>query len=380
MRTESAGCATLSGHPPAPRARAWLRAIGLALAIAPIAVAAAGFMPLDLPGSQAAALSADGCVVAGNLLGGDGGGFRWSPAAGAERLPAAVVVHGLSPSGRYVAGAILDDLQRQLASYWDEAGVAHRLGSMPGIESLGVVSQAQAITDEPRVVGSARRSGGGSVAFEWTARHGMRALPGSDTAASTRAVGLRDRDRRVIGWVQGDGTASALTWRDGVAEPLRSTLDGAGVAAELTGASVQAHTVFGLITQGGSSAAAAFRWRDGRTLEPLVTPPEPTARFHAASADGRVLVGGSERGGRREPWWWTAEDGFVALPDLLVRHGIGLPDGWELLALTAVSDDGTRLAGWGRHAGRLDSFVVDLGGAGHAACAARGPAAALRAP
>ncbi|WP_067648808.1 hypothetical protein [Dokdonella koreensis] len=356
------------------------RLLVLALLAGPLPAAAAGFVSLDLPGSQAVAISADGCIVAGNLLGDAGGGFRWSAAGGAERLAGAVSVQGLSASGAYVAGAVLDGLQRQFASYWDAAGMAHPLDSMPGIESLGVVSQAQAINDEPRIVGNARRPGGGSIAFEWTPRHGMRSLPGLAAGASGRAVGVSRDGNRIVGWEQRAGQTTGIVWRNGQALPLPIA---SGAPAELSGASRDAALLFGLRPIDGAAAAAAYRWRDAATLELLATTPEPAAaaRFHAGSDDGRVLAGGSDRGGRRAPWVWIAGEGFVALPDLLARYRVAVPPGWQLLALTAVSGNGERLAGWGKRDGQLDSFVVDLTAGGPAgACTLPAVARTVQAP
>src|SRR5690606_39619579 len=111
------------------------------------------------PGSQLVALSRDGCVAAGSLVGGEAGGFRWLEQGGIEPLRNAATVRGLSASGRYVAGSLLDEQARQVAAYWDAGGRPHRLGTLAGSVSIGQVSEAFGITDEPRIVGSARRAG-----------------------------------------------------------------------------------------------------------------------------------------------------------------------------------------------------------------------------
>ncbi len=338
-----------------------MRVLVLALAsiVLPPCATAASFVSLDLPGSQAVAVSRDGCVVAGNLLGDDSGGFRWSATRGPQRLDGAVAVHGLSPSGDYVAGAVLDDLQRQVASYWDASGAVHALAPMPDIETIGVISQAYAVTDEPRVVGSARRPAHGSIAFEWTQAGGMRALPLLRGEASSRAVGISRDGRRIVGWERSNALTRGVLWQDGRAAPLDAT-HADDVPGEVLGASRSGAVLVGVLNPTLVDAGAAYRWREAAGFEVLPQPDDASLRFYASSDDGRVLVGGSGQGDRREAWLWFEASGAMPLAALLEQHAIAMPPHWTPMQLTAVSDDGRRLTGWGKHDGVLDSFVIDL--------------------
>lgn len=338
-----------------------MRRLVLALAsiVSPPCATATAFVSLDLPGSQVVAVSRDGCVVAGSLLGASSGGFRWSAARGTQRLQGAIAVQGLSPSGRYVAGAVLDEMQRQVASYWDADGAVHTLAPMPDIETIGVISQAHAVTDEPRIVGSARRPSRGSVAFEWTHADGMRALPLLHGDGSSRAVGISHDGRRIVGWEREAGVTRGVMWQDGRAMPLDAAL-GDAVPGEVLGANRSGDVLVGVLNASMLDIGAAYRWHATAGMQVLPQPPEMSLRFYASSADGRVLVGGSGHGDRREAWLWLEASGIVSLQALLQTHGIAIPQHWTPMMLTAVSDDGRRLAGWGKHGGVLDSFVIDL--------------------
>lgn len=334
----------------------FLRLLSLA-ALSSSAAQAVTFFPLDVPGSQLAALSADGCVAAGGVSGDKPAGFRWSAAHGAEPLDAAITVSALSPRGDHAAGSSFDSMQREVASYWDAAGKPHRLEAMPGLATFGVISQAHAITDGPHVVGSARRNGGDRIAFEWTPAGGMRVLA-ERGRGEARAIAISADGHLVAGWEgEGEGEGEGervrpLHWRDGRLLPTREAERGA-----ILGASRDAALLLGWSVEPASVAI-----HRETTIRRLST--QSRLRPRAGSDDGKLLVGDSGSGDERSAWIWSEAEGFAPLRDWLARHGSPLPPNWHPLALTAVSADGKRLGGWGRRDDdRLDSFVVDLGGA-----------------
>lgn len=317
---------------------------------------AVSFSALDLPGSQLAALSADGCVAAGSVFGDKPAGFRWSAAHGAAPLEAAITVSALSPRGDHAAGSTFDSMQREVASYWDAAGKPHRLETMPGLATLGVISQAHAIADGPHIVGSAREGSGARIAFEWTPAGGMRALA-AHGRGEARAIAISGDGRLIAGWESEgeDERVQPLRWRDGRLLPTSAAERGA-----ILGASRDATLLLGWSGERGGLAihreTKIQRLDTGAGLRP-----------RASSDDGKLLVGDSGSGNERTAWIWSEAEGFVSLRDWLARHGSPLPPNWHPLVLTAVSADGKRLGGWGRRDDdRLDSFVVDLGGS---ACA-----------
>lgn len=341
--------------------------VGLLL---PIAAARAAFVPLDLPGSQLIALSRDGCVAAGSLIGGEAGGFRWSAQGGVERLRNAATVRGLSASGRYVAGSLLDEQARQIAAYWDASGRPHRLGTLAGSVAIGQISEAFGITDEPRIVGSARRAAEGHMAFVWSAAAGMRELPSPPDDVSARALGIGEAGR-IYGWVQTADGLRGVAWSG---EHVRLLADADGMpVGEVLGADRRGELLLG-VSERGDGAQATYRWSaaGGVRALPVGAAPAPLHLF-AGSDDGRVLVGGRGTGAGREAVLWIEGRSVVTLAQLLAERAIELPPRWRPSVLTAVSGDGRRLAGWGTIDGRLDSFVIDLAAPDAAtSCTARG--------
>lgn len=331
--------------------------LGSLAALLPIAAAQAAFVPLDLPGSQLIALSRDGCIAAGSLIDGDAGGFRWSAQRGAERLRGAATVRGLSASGRYVAGSLLDEQARQVAAYWDADGRPHRLGELPGSASIGQVSEAFGISDEPRAVGSARRAVVGHAAFVWSAAAGMRELP-PPGGGSARALGIGEAGR-IYGWAQAADGLHGVAWYGARARLL---VDANGApAGEVLGADRRGEVLLG-VSDRGDGGHSAYRWSvDGGVLAlPAAAAASTPLYLFASSDDGRILVGGSGTGDRREAVLWIEGRTIVTLAQLLAERAIELPPRWRPSVLTAISGDGRRLAGWGTVDGKLDSFLIEL--------------------
>jgi len=327
------------------------------LAVVWPAAAQAGFTALDLPGSQLIALSHDGCIAAGSLVGREAGGFRWTAGGRVELLREAVTVRGLSASGRYVSGSLLDAQARQVAAYWDATGRPHALGHLSGSAALGQVSEAFGISDEPRAVGSTRRASRGSAAFVWTPDEGMRELP-APPQTSARALGLGD-GRRIYGWLQTGGSLNGVVWESGRARALSGA--GGEPIGELLGADHRGEILLGVSAR-NDGGRVAYRWTDAAGVETLAPVTDVAQRYlFASSDDGRVMVGGSGTGERSQALVWLQGRAFLSLERLLSERGIALPADWHPAVLTAISGDGERLAGWGRVGERLDSFVVDLG-------------------
>lgn len=327
---------------------------------------AAEFIALGLPGSQLAALSADGCVAAGSISGGEAG-FRWNVGAGVQKLEAAISVRALSAGGRYVAGSSLDAERREVASYWDADGRLHRLGGAPGVDALSVVSQAFGVTDAAEVVGSV---GDAAAAFAWTPADGWRLLPGDGAA---RAEGISQDGATVYGWSESkDGRRRGMLWTAGAMRPLLDR-DGRAVR-EIAAASHSGRVLLGTLDD-AREAASAYRWSAGDGVVALrsVSSLQPL-HLLSSSEDGRLVVGSAGQGNERRAVVWSADGGLEPLERWLAGRGVALPAGWQFGAATAVSADGRRLAGWGLRDGRFDSFVLDLGAEGALpkdACAAK---------
>jgi len=336
---------------PRPRFAAWLALV--LLPASPIRAAEPAFVALKMPGSQLIALSHDGLTAAGALIGSGSGGFRWSASKGLEALTGAISVQGLSASGRYVAGSSLDADQREVASYWNDEGRITRLGGLPGSAwQSGMLSIASGVSDEPRVVGSARDAAQRTVAFEWSPARGMQPLALPPLVNVARAAGISDDGRRIFGWIEKGGARHGVIWNDGAPKVM---------GGELMGASRDLHVLLGLADAEGRMGMV-YRWSDSVRGEPLSPPRGLRAPLwlYASSDDGSVFVGSAGTGAARTAVIWTADTGFLPLGRLLSERGIAVPPDWALTAATAVSGDGLRIGGWGQRGGYFDSFVVDV--------------------
>jgi hypothetical protein len=338
--------------------------------LASLPASGAGFAALSMPGSQLGALSADGRVAAGGLVGGASGGFRWREGEGAQALAGAMSVRAISASGRYAAGSSLDASQREVATWWDPAGVAHPVGGFSGADArAGVLSVAYGVTDEPRVVGVAVDAQKASTAFAWSEGDGLSALDSAGTASA--AAGISSDGRRVYGWSErADSARRGVVWNLG---HLCCAVETGASANELIGANRGATLLLGFVRE-ERDRETPYRWSpdadDAR--KPFAAPPAPgPMRFNASSDDGSLLAGATGSGAKRVAVVWTPQGGVERLDSFLAARHVAVPEGWTLMAATAVSANGHRLGGFGLKDGRFDSFVIDLppsvaGAAAHA--------------
>ena len=319
--------------------------------LAASSAAAGDFHAFALPGSQLAALSADGRAAAGGVIGGASGGFRWREGEAPVLLDRAVSVRAISASCRYVAGSSLDAQQREVATWWDADGRMHALDGLPGAEAAaGVLSVAWGVDDEPQLVGIGA-SAAGTVAVRWSAASGWQVLD----AAPSAAIGISDDGRRVYGWSGQAATRHGVLWTD--ARACCTTAAARLHDDELVGANRAATILLGA-SGGDVQGLVAYRWTPPATVVARLA---TATRFSASSDDGGVLAGVAGSGAQRVAMIRT-RDGVVArLRDVLAAHAIDVPPGWTLLAATAVSADGGRIGGFGLVDGRFDSFIVDLG-------------------
>lgn len=325
----------------------------------------AAFHALSVPGSQLVALSDDGHTGAGGLIGGTSGGFRWREGEPVQVLPGAMSVRAISASGRYVAGSSLDGALREVATWWDADGVAHPVGGLAAADARGgVLSVAYGVTDQPRMAGTAVDTSRDSTAFLWTRDEGLRALGSGGT--SSGASGISSDGRRVFGWSERDSTRQGVLWQQG---RMCCAVDAA--PSEITGANRAASLLLGMTGEG-----QPFRWMPDADASHESIAADDAARFVAASDDSRVLAGASGSGAQRVAVVATDARGVERLDAYLAAERIAVPQGWTLMAATAVSADGHRLGGFGLKDGRFDSFVIDLPSSkGDAAARTNGAAA-----
>ena len=275
---------------------------------------------IGLPGSAAFAASADGSVIVGEADSQPGiQAFRWTAAGGMEGLgdvPGFFFgssAADVSDDGSVVVGTgTPGPLESTEAFRWTPATGLVGLGSLPGGDQT---STAFAVSGDGTVIvggsGSNRTIGEDREAFRWTQAGGMQALGDLDGGAfASGAVGVSADGSVIVGQgVSGFGP-EAFRWEGGVMTPL----------GDLTGGNF---------------------W----SLATDVT------------ADGRIVVGtGAVRIADAgfdffHPFVWDAQNGMRDLLVVLNDLGLALPN-LEPTVATAISDDGTVIAGFGASAFR----------------------------
>jgi uncharacterized membrane protein len=114
--------------------------------------------------------------------------------------------------------------------------------------------------------------------------------------------------------------------------------------------------IVGLDAKGTS--IQAFRWENGVTVGLGALPGHTTSFASGVSADGSVVVGGSDPFGLTFPqdaWIWDEANGMRALADVLAARGVDL-GGWHLWSATGISADGRFVIGVAEDA-RLDTYA-----------------------
>lgn len=242
---------------------------------------------------------------------------------------------------------------------------------------------------------SGDRNGG----FRWQAGRGARTLP---DAISVQAI---SPDGRYVAGssLDGDQIEVASWWgADGGAHRL----DGAARILGLGRAPTAAYAIGNDLRLDGATLdrATHFRWAPGHEPRrdegahelaslpacsgqraPVDPPPGLVAplRFVAASADGSVWIGNTGSGAQRRAVVWPGAGPVQPLDAYLRSRGVPVPEGWTLVAATAIDPPARHIGGFGLHDGHFDSFIAALPANDAVACTARtttGPRSTARQP
>ncbi len=111
----------------------------------------------------------------------------------------------------------------------------------------------------------------------------------------------------------------------------------------------------GSVVIGGSNLAAgyqAFRWTAATGMVGLgyLSPAQNYSNSTGVSSDGTVVIGNSrvnDQTSVAEAFIWDTTHGMQALRDVLLAQGARGLDGWQLTAATAISADGLTIVGSG---------------------------------
>jgi len=286
-------------------------------------------------------VSADGAVVAGF---GSGSPYVWSTSGGLVPIP------GLSGSSAEVASGISGDGTTVVG--WGE-GQAFRwtastgtvwLGYLPGIKVtseawatsfFGDVVVGQANTYDPQCDCNGTVEG-----FRWTEATGMIGLGGlPGESVWSWASDISADGSRIAGSALSGGSNHAVIWDadDGVILLGAGNFSAGGISSDGS-------------TAVGESNGLAARWSLVSGVEFLGgLDGWQRSEAQAASADGRVVVGGfiSPDGQDYGPGFiWDDVNGMRSVQEVLESAGLNL-DGMILHEARSISDDGLTVVGWG---------------------------------
>jgi probable HAF family extracellular repeat protein len=206
------------------------------------------------------------------------------------------------------------------------------LGDLPGGQSYSV---ALGVSADGHVVVGQSSSALGFEAFRWTQVDGMRSLGASPNSAAAAAsaggsvVVGRLQDLQAFRWTQTTGPVGLGSLPGGnQSEALGVSADGAVVVGQGNG-----------VIGGVGSGNLAFRWTEQSGMVFLGDLPggPVTSIANGVSADGSVIVGGSNSVLGQEAFRWTQTQGMVRLGDL--------PGGGFLSFARAISPDGGVIVG-----------------------------------
>lgn len=308
--------------------------------------------------SRAKSMSADGSVVVGGSYSADGyEAFHWTVGGGLVGLGDLTggetysYARGISGNGLVVVGesSSTDGLE---AFRWTAGGGMVGLGDLAGGD---FESGANGADSTGAVIVGFGTSADGTEAFRWTSGGGMIGL--GDLAGGDHSSSAYRTDASgnvVVGFGTTDDGWEAFRWTQADGMVGLGFLGGAGYESLARGISADGSTIVGWSET--ASGFEAFSWTSGSGMVGLgeLSGGGFFSVAHDASADGSVIVGYSHSDSGYEAVRWLVDpaDGprLQTVEHLLAGDGIDLGN-WYLLEATAVSDDGTIIAGYGVNPG-----------------------------
>jgi probable HAF family extracellular repeat protein len=316
------------------------------------------FTPLD-PGTQAVGISGDGAIVVGQ----GGGGFYWTADTGTVRIGGTSVA-GISFDGSTIVGTAPDELGRDNAAIWqggtdwsvlgsftpDAAPCDRLLSSSWGVSGDGTV-----------VVGLGWNGCAYAHGFRWDADLGLSDLGSLVDGRASRANAVSADGQVIIGWSdQASGFRQGAAWANGSWRWFESEY---GAVGEALAVNSDGSIIVGYAC--GPFNQHAWTWTSEAGVQCVAgTLSNPVVTFmFAVNGDGSV-IGGAEQpdispGSRAAVLWFSGEP--VSLKQYLLDRGVSEVAAWDLKSVSAVSSDGTVIAGWGFDPQfRVRGFVVAL--------------------
>jgi len=321
------------------------------------------FIPLDAD-TYASGISADGSIVIGNYYSpqtqGNGGGFYWTTDTGTVNIGANGVA-GISADGTTIVGRANDAMGHENAAIWQGGTDWQLLGSFGSAPCDNLLSEAYAVTgDGSAIVGLGWDGCSHAHGFRWDAMTGMADLGSVVATRASRANAVSADGSTIVGWSdQATGFRQGARWVDGAWQWLDNEY---GPVGEALGVNASGSIIVGYSC--GPLGQWAWYWTEETGVNCINgTIAEPDRTYMYALSDDGSVIGGWVRpdfGPYTEAvLWFNLEP--VNLRQYLLDNGVSEVQSWTLSSVTAVSADGSVVAGTGIGPdNRVHGFVVTL--------------------
>lgn len=327
-------------------------------------------------------LSADGHVAVG-LTNSTFDIFRWAAAGGMENIGGSTAFLGIGAGDprinhdgtRISATIATDDSLNITLGLWSRQAGWEQLPMPAGsvAESANLGSAWNVSGDGSTVVGLFWLEGARAHASAWSAAGGPVDL--GSQGGDSRANAASYDGSVVAGWSADTqtGTWQPTVWEGGTMTVLQDS----GPITELKWVSPDGNTLAGQFENPDTGQAeAALYFRDAGAplgwspvslgVLPGTSSEDGRSMILEATADASMVIGLNYFSTfNRTDFVWTVDQGMMTATDFLAQAGATFPTTYRVERLTAVSDDGRYLAGYGYDLyvpGVRTSFIVDLGG------------------
>ena len=303
-------------------------------------------------------------VAAGSSGTVNGQYFTWTKGDGVQSIGGVSPGNGvggeanISNDGRYISGTIFNTNENyhEMGRYDRTTGTWQGFGMIPNIGQQvdAEVSSGWGISGDGRsVVGLGWTTLGtaDTHAMQWTEGTGVIDLGSATVGTSARATAASFDARVVAGWQDGNGRQGAA-WVNGVQELI--VTDTGTPAQEAFDVSDDGEWVTGMGVGNFVAPGNAYRYNTTTdTYESLPNLASGADRLMAAAAvngDGSLIGGGTWGFGPAtfgNGFIWQEGVGTMGVADYLDSVGVQYDDTFVFAFVSAISEDGNWLAGWG---------------------------------
>jgi len=330
---------------------------------------------------EATDISSDGSVVVG-VTADTYETWRWTKASGRSLLGRfggeAKINHRSSPDvsddGRIISSTVLTQnaLSETVALWSEKTGWETPAANSraPGLGIQEMESLAWGLSgDGSTLVGQIRAANDSTYAVAWGSGGPLVLL---DRRGSNQRANDTNSDGSVIvGWSEDPTTGvwQPTVWNERGAVVLAPTK----VFCEASAVSPTGVIIVGQAYDESRDIKVAALWLNsdfGWVQESLGTLPGTIAGYGQAmaldlTADAHTIVGFNLFNSNRSTGFiWTLEGGMVDVHEHLTRHGVVLPEGFRILSVTGISDDGAFMTGYGEDTtfwpSQKRSFIIDV--------------------